>query len=178
MNPALFVDWQLRRLGRSGTIAVAGSFVLVCALAWLTATNGERSETLARIDRTESRAKRDASRDLDVPAWRKRLAAEETRLPERRQLTPLVRSAVGSIESAGVTIDAFGTTSARVHNLPYELVSLETRLSGPAARTARAVTQVLALSPGWALESLVLERRPAGQVSVEATFSLLTREAQ
>jgi hypothetical protein len=179
MSPALFVDWQLSRLGRSGTVAVAGSMALAVALVWLSIGNSERRFMLQQSGAaTPVMEPFPAAAPQDIPAWRERLAVEEGRLPERQQVIPLVRSAVGSIESSGVTIEALGSASSKVAGLPYELVTLDARLSGSASRSAKAVSQVLATSPGWALESLVIERRPAGQVAVEATFTLLAREAR
>jgi hypothetical protein len=179
MSPALFFDWQLSRLGRSGTVAVAGSIALVAALVWLSVGNSERQLLLQQPTMTNAATERfPAAPRPDIPGWRARLAAEESRLPDRRQVIPLVRSAVGSIESSGVTIEALGSNASKVVGLPYELVTLDARLSGTASASARAVSRVLAASPGWALESLVIERRPAGKVAVEATFTLLAREAQ
>lgn len=179
MTPSLFLDWQLSRLGRSGTIAIAGCFVLACALVWMAAGNQERRKAIEGITlSTPAAVRTQDAMPLDLPAWRARLSAEEVRLPERRRTTPLVRAAVAGIESSDVAIEALSTTSSKVSGLPYEVVALDTRLAGPASKVARAVSQVLAGSPGWALESLTLERRPAGHVAVEATFVLLTRDAR
>lgn len=175
MNASLLLDWQLCRLGRSGTIAVAGSLALACAIAWLVIGNHERRASLEqRFDRSPG-AQQFAKDSLELPAWREVLTREESRLPESPQVISVVRGAVASLEKSGVTIEALSSSTNRVMGTPYERVMLDVRLSGPASRSARAVSQVLAASPGWALESMVLERRGAGQVAVEATLTLLTR---
>lgn len=177
MTPALFLDWQLSRLGRSGTVALAGAAVLACAVAWTLNTNRERLRALEQAESrvTESAGTRDAAAP-DVDGWRQSLATGEARLPDRGQVTVLIRAALASIEASGVSVDALAISSSKVPDLPYEVITLDARLSGQASRAARALSQILTGSPGWAIESLVLERRAAGQVAAEATLSLLVRD--
>jgi hypothetical protein len=177
MTAGLFLDWHVRRLGSSGVISVVGCIIMAAAVVWLSLTNDAKRLQLDNLLESASiRVDARASGD-DLRVWRTRLTNEEIRLPERAQGAALVRKALDEMEKAGGAIASLATSTSKAPGSGYETLTLDARISTSAGKAAGAVAAVLATSPGWALERLTLERRDGEVLIVEATFSLLMRDA-
>lgn len=177
MKTSLWLEWQMNRWGRSTAMALVGSAAL--AITWGCLINGNRYKQ-GEIELLKGRSAyaehADAERRAEVNSWRSRLQTEQERLPQLRQAPLIVSKAVSAIESAGVGFEGVTTTSQRVANAPFHVVTVDARLSGTAAKASAAISKAMAESPGWAVERVALERRPAGMVTAEVTFSLLVRD--